>query len=284
MDIVLNSLSGELTDASLRLLPYGGTFLEMGKTDLREVGAIARKYPGVTYWPFETAEAGPARLGQILRQVVGLLTAGELAMLPVTAWDVRRAREAFRFMSQARHTGKLVLTIPPDAAARRSVETVLVTEGTEAFGGQVARYLAGAGGPRHLVLASGPGPGAVGASALAAGLAEAGAAVQVVACDVTDRPALAGLLTRVPVTEVVHAPGTGDDGGDGVAAMRRAVDGAWSVHELTLDKDLDALVLMSRGASTGGFHDGLSTCRRAAGWPAVSVVWGPAMSWRQDRA
>ena len=47
------------------------------------------------------------------------------------------------------------------------------------------------------------------------------------------------------------------------------------VHELTLDADLDASAPTSRGASTGGFHDGLAGYRRAAGWPAVSVAWGP---------
>ena len=36
MDIVLNCLAGELTDASLRLLPRAGVFVEMGKTDVRD--------------------------------------------------------------------------------------------------------------------------------------------------------------------------------------------------------------------------------------------------------
>ena len=41
MDIVLNALAGELTDASLRLLPRGGVFVEMGKTDVRDAGEVA---------------------------------------------------------------------------------------------------------------------------------------------------------------------------------------------------------------------------------------------------
>ena len=47
MDIVLNSLAGELTDASLRLLPRGGAFIEMGKTDVRDPAQVARDHPGV---------------------------------------------------------------------------------------------------------------------------------------------------------------------------------------------------------------------------------------------
>ena len=42
VDIVLNSLAGELDDASLRLLPRGGRFIEMGKTDIRDAGAGRR--------------------------------------------------------------------------------------------------------------------------------------------------------------------------------------------------------------------------------------------------
>ena len=130
MDIVLNALAGDLTDASLRLLPRGGVLAEMGKTDLRDPEVVAQQYPAVTYRAFDLADAGPGRLGQILAEVTGLLAGGVLALPPLRAWDVRRAGDAFRFMSQARHTGKIVLTIPADPAAPRPAGTVLVTGGT----------------------------------------------------------------------------------------------------------------------------------------------------------
>ena len=60
---------------------------------------------------------------------------GVLRALPVTAWDIRRAPEAFRFMSQARHVGKIVLTLP---ASIDPCGTVLVTGGTGGLGGLVA--------------------------------------------------------------------------------------------------------------------------------------------------
>ena len=41
VDVVLDSLAGEFVDASLRLLPRGGVFLEMGKTDIRDADAVA---------------------------------------------------------------------------------------------------------------------------------------------------------------------------------------------------------------------------------------------------
>ena len=106
--------------------------------------------------------------------MTGLLAGGELAMPPVRTWDVRRGREAFRFMSAARHTGKLVLTIPPDPAAPRDGGTVLVTGGTGTLGAPGGPHLADGAGA-----VSGPGswswpaagPAAPGAAALAADLA-----------------------------------------------------------------------------------------------------------------
>ena len=46
VDVVLNSLTGEFVDASLRLLPRGGRFLELGVADVRAPGAIAERYRG----------------------------------------------------------------------------------------------------------------------------------------------------------------------------------------------------------------------------------------------
>ena len=82
-----------------------------------------------------------------------------------------RPRPAFRYLAQARHAGKIVLTIP---AGPGRAGTVLVTGGTGALGALAARHLARPG--RALVLASRSGPAAPGAAALAAELAAAGAA------------------------------------------------------------------------------------------------------------
>ncbi|MFF9625781.1 beta-ketoacyl synthase N-terminal-like domain-containing protein, partial [Streptomyces griseosporeus] len=122
VDVVLDSLAGEFVDASLRALgSTGGRFIEMGKTDIRDPQEVADRHPGVTYRAFDLPEAGPELIGRMLDACLRLFEAGVLEPLPVTAWDVRRAPEAFRHVSQARHTGKVVLTIPrpidPDGTA-----------------------------------------------------------------------------------------------------------------------------------------------------------------------
>ncbi|MFI6457765.1 SDR family NAD(P)-dependent oxidoreductase, partial [Streptosporangium amethystogenes] len=295
IDVVLNSLTGEFIDASARLLRPGGRFIELGKLDIRD----QERFPGLSYHWFDVADAGPERLRQILGELVKLFAAGELRPLPFTAWDVRRGREAFRFMSQARHTGKIVLTMP----RRWNPEgTVLITGGTGGLGAEVARHLVAEHGVRHLLLASRRGLDAPGVVELRAELIAHGVEVTVAACDVADRDQVAALLARVdtehPLTAVIHTAGVLDDGTIASltaerldAVLRPKVDAAWHLHELTREADLAGFVVFSSLAGVMGnagqgnyaaanvWLDGLMARRRAQGLPGLSLAWG---LWAQE--
>jgi NADPH:quinone reductase-like Zn-dependent oxidoreductase len=76
VDVVLNSLAGEFVDASLRLLPRGGRFLEMGCR--LGPGAIA-KYRGVATGVCAGRSAESPRDAGLLKQLMGCLSRGPRA-------------------------------------------------------------------------------------------------------------------------------------------------------------------------------------------------------------
>jgi len=301
VDVILNALAGDFIDASLDLLPRGGRFVEMGKADIREADTVAAGHAGVEYQAFDVAEAGLDRIGEILGELVELFAAGSLRLLPILTWDVRRAVDAFRYLRDGRNIGKVVLTIP----RRLDPEgTVLITGGTGALGAAVARHLASTEGVRRLVLASRGGPEAPAAEQLRADLAELGCEARIAACDVAERAQLEELIGSIgpehPLTGVIHAAGTLDDGViealDGARVervMRPKADAATALHELTERLDLAQFVLFSSGAATMGnpgqgnyaaansFLDALAQSRRAQGLPGQALAWG---LWAQEGA
>jgi mycoketide-CoA synthase len=293
VDLVLDSLAGDFVDASLRLVAPGGVFLEMGKTDIREPAAIAAEYPGVRYRAFDLFESGPDRIQQMLAELAALFGEEVLRPLPVTTFDVRRAPAALRYLSQARHIGKVVMTMPDAWAAG----TVLITGGTGMAGWALARHVVNRHGVRNLVLVSRRGPDAPGAVELVTELTATGADVQLLACDAADREALAKVLADIPaqhpLSAVIHTAGALDDAVVTSltpermrSALRAKVDAVWNLHELTRDLDLSAFVMFSSMAGLVGssgqgnyaaansFLDGLAAHRQAHGLPAISLGWG----------
>ncbi|MCL2733177.1 MAG: SDR family NAD(P)-dependent oxidoreductase, partial [Actinomycetia bacterium] len=293
-DVVLDALAHEFVDASLRLLPRGGHFLEMGKTDIRDPEVVAQAHPGVRYRAFDMIEAGADRIQEMLGALAELFDAGALRPLPVTAFDVRRAPAAFRYLSQARHVGKVVLTVPrpidPDG-------TVLITGGTGTLGSLVARHLAEHHGARHLLLASRQGTNAPGAAELHDELAALGTRATITACDISDPGRLTDLLASIPqahpLTAVVHTAGTTRDAvltaqtPDHLAGvLPPKADAARLLHQATRHLDLSHFVLFSSAAGTLGnpgqanyaaantYLDALAHHRHAQGLPATSLAWG----------
>lgn len=219
-------------------------------------------------------------------ELAGLFDAGVLKPLPVTTFDVRRGRAALRYLSQARHIGKVVMTVPTGPGAGLASGTVLITGGTGMAGSTLARHLVAHHGVEELALLSRRGPDAPGAAELIAELEAAGARARVIACDAADRTALAAVITELsatrPLSGVIHAAGVLDDAmltsltPERIDSVLRAkIDAAWNLHELTRDLNLSAFVMFSSMAGLVGssgqgnygaansFLDALAAHRRA---------------------
>nr|WP_284706203.1 type I polyketide synthase [Micromonospora phytophila] len=172
--------------------------------------------------------------------------------------------------------------------------TALITGGTGALGRLVARHLVQRYGLRHLLLLS---RGSGSNSAEPRDLTDLGTSVTVVRCDVADRAQLARVLRDIPperpLTAVVHAAGTIDDGAitrltpQRLAHVLRAkVTGALNLYELTRDLKPAQFVLFSsviallggpgqaNYAAANAFLDGFASWGRAQGFPALSLNWG----------
>ncbi|XHL86344.1 SDR family NAD(P)-dependent oxidoreductase [Streptomyces niveus] len=293
VDVVLHSLTGELTDASLRLLAPGGRIVDLGRADRRDPRQTESDHPGTRYMSYELPD-DPERLRPTLTRLAALFDEGLLRPLPLTAVDMRHAPRAIRRVRDAAHIGKVVLTVsrPLDPGG-----TVLITGGTGSLGALAARHLAAEHGVRHLVLVSRRGPDAPGAAGLRARLAELGAQATLVACDTSDADALAAVVESVPadrpLTAVIHTAGAVDPAatrsltpGMLDAVLRPKADTAWHLHRLTRQLDLTAFVLYSSSvgvlglagqgnyAAANTFLDALAHHRVSQGLPAISLAWG----------
>ena len=315
VDVVLNSLAGEAMRRSLDVLKPFGRFLELGKRDFYENTPVGLRpfKNNISYFGIDADQlltGRPKLAARLFREVMALFREQALAPLPYRAFAANRVVDAFRVMQQARHIGKIVVTL---AEASPSVEHTLpavteqrfaresawlVTGGLSGFGLESARWLA-ARGVGHLVLVGRRGLATPGADAVVAALAAQGVKVWAEACDIGDGEAVAALIGRIkqtlpPLKGVLHAAASFDDrlitrldaaGIDGV--LQAKLLGAWHLHQATLDIPLEHFVLYSSittaignpgqanyVAANAGL-EGLATLRRQMGLPATCIGWGP---------
>jgi acyl transferase domain-containing protein/acyl carrier protein len=176
--------------------------------------------------------------------------------------------------------------------------TVLLTGGTGSIGVCIGPWLA-AHEARRVVLTSRSGPSAPGAARLAASMAGAGTAVEVVSCDLGVREQVTDLVSWIEesgpgLSTVLHSANTPflarveDTTREGLAAALGAkAAGAVHLDQATAGlKGLEEFVMFSSISATWGsndhgayaagnsFLDALAEDRRARGLPGTSIAWG----------
>ena len=301
VDIVLNSLAGDFIERSLSVLRKGGRFLELGKSGIWTPERVAQTRPDVAYHAIYLGEDEAPVVRALFPQLLARFGTGELRPLPHREFRLSQAVNAFRFMAQARHIGKIVIrhdrTMPGASGDMRGDGTYLVTGAFGGLGVMVARWLVERGA-RHLVLVGRGAPSAA-RDALLHDLEVAGARVVALRADVSSeddvRRVFATIDESMPALRgIVHAAGVTDDGAlleqdwgrfERVLAPKAA--GAWALHQAAEGRPLDFFVMFSSMVSIFGapiqssycaanaFLDGLAHYRRTEGLPASSINWGP---------
>lgn len=305
VDIVLNSLAGEMLDRSFDCVADGGTFLEIGKRGVwshERVEALGR---GIKYHVIDCndyAAETPQLVGQVFARVLNDIDSGHLPWLPCTTFAFEHAADAFRYMAQARHIGRVVLrhagTSWSNAHAIRSDATYLVTGGLKGLGFATARWL-GEQGARHLLLVARSEP-AGSAAADINQMRSCGVQVETLAADVSTQAGIEAIFARLaidmpPLAGVVHCAAILDDGVlvnqtttrlD--AVMGPKADAAWRLHvkleELACRPDFfvlfSSLSTVFGSAGQGNYVaanaclDALAHYRRSLGLAATSIGWG----------
>ncbi|HEX4448761.1 MAG TPA: SDR family NAD(P)-dependent oxidoreductase, partial [Polyangiaceae bacterium] len=300
VDVILNSLSGELIDASFRVLADGGRFVEIGKRGIKDAAWVNALGRGHAYFVVDWGETGdrePALIGAMLEKLVDELRQGKLAPLPRHVFALDEASRAFRFMAQARHAGRIVLRHgAPSPTSIRKDGTYLVTGGLSGLGPIVAGWLVDRGAGRVVLVSRRRVTPEV--NARLEPLRNRGTAIVAESLDVSDESALRGLLDRLrkdgpPLRGIVHSAGVLDDAGllqQDSAKMARVfapkIRGGWLLDALTRGDALDWFVLFSSVAAVLGspgqanhsaanaFLDLLARERKSRGLPGLSINWG----------
>jgi NADPH:quinone reductase-like Zn-dependent oxidoreductase/acyl carrier protein len=312
VDIVLNSLAGEAMEKSLRVLRSFGRFLEIGKRDILEKSKLE-------LLPFQHCLSYSAidldqlmfrdkpLVQEMMVELNKLFEGGIYHPLPYRLFSLSQAVNAFQYLQQSRHIGKIVISMQQPALVRhltqkqaltlRTDASYLITGGVSGFGLATAQWMVRQGA-RTLVLVNRGGNVSPEAAQAIEEMQAAGAQILVAAADVTQGQEVEKLLEGIqamlpPLRGIVHAAMVLEDGSilnTTAASLKRVLApkmlGAWNLHTQTCALPLDFFVSYSSISAEVGnpgqgnyaaanmFLNALSFYRQAQGLPALAVEWG----------
>ncbi len=311
VDVVLNSLAGEAMERSVACLRTFGRFVELGKRDyVNNTHMGLRPFSkNLSYFGVDLDQLTvnrPDVCEKIYYEVAHQFETGAFKPLPHSVFSAANVADAFHFMQQSSHIGKIIVRPPvPNSIQAIPPPFEINTDGahliTGAFGGfgmETAKWLVEKG-VRHLVMIGRQGPISATAKRLLNEFAKQGVVVVAEPCDVSDFRALDQLLKKVkqsmpPVVGVIHAAMVLEDtilANLNVERLNRVfapkVKGAENLDQLTRELKLDYFVLFStlvtlignpgqgNYVAANAFMEGLARRRRQEGLPALAIGWGP---------
>ncbi|KAL6897583.1 polyketide synthase [Trichoderma evansii] len=242
VDVVLNSLSGDLLHASWKCVAEFGTMIEIGKL----------------------SQQRPEQAAELLERCVGWIRDGKInAGAIARAFSADQVQDAFRFMQGGRHIGKIIVTMPDDTTSLqgikprplpnlRSDRSYILVGGLGGLGRSLATWMAenGAGELIFLSRSAQPGPKLDG---YVAELSSQGCSVQLVAGSVSDMAdvqrtvqsatkRIAGVINLSMVLRDITLQDMSFK--DWMTAVAPKVQGTWNLHH-AISSALDFFVLCS---------------------------------------
>ncbi|ORY69074.1 uncharacterized protein BCR38DRAFT_508552 [Pseudomassariella vexata] len=282
VDVVLNSLSGDLLHASWKCVAEFGIMVEIGKRDFQRRAKLAmemfeanRTFIGLDLRGL--SQSRPARAAELLDRCVELIRSGAIRGPTISGtFPAAEIQDAYRTMQAAKHIGKIVVEMPDgprdldsEQGGKSVMESVgfkptplfrsdrsyLLVGGLGGLGRAVATWMV-EHGARNLVFLSRSAQEGPEIQGFLADLRSQGCQVLLVVGSVSS---MADVQTAVdtataaqPIAGVINLSMVLKDVGlsemtfsDWTAAVEPKVKGTWNLHYATVSSPLDFFLLFS---------------------------------------
>ncbi|KAK0635463.1 hypothetical protein B0T17DRAFT_485578 [Bombardia bombarda] len=314
IDVIINSLTGDLLDASWRIVADGGTLVEIGKKDIVDRNTLSME-------PFDrncsframdfsyTQNIVDPLIERLLDQIFELVDGGHIkAIHPITTFSFDAIPAALAYIRSGRHIGKVVISdgdktdvqVPIRQATRnlalRSDASYLIVGGLKGLCGSLAIHMA-RHGARHIIVCSRSGVNDEASQKTVVNCAAYGCEVVEAKGDVADAdfinkvfteatPRIAGIIQGAMILrDKPYETMTVDDYH---TAIHAKVTGTWNLHEASnkQEQPLDFFTLLSSISGIVGnkgqanysagntFLDAFADYRQSLGLRANSVDLG----------
>lgn len=120
VDVVLNSLSGELLEESWNCVAHLGRFIEIGKRDIQANKYLQMENFGkaISFSAIDLIHLATykrATLARVMQEISGLMSQKAIkAITPITVYPISEVQRAFRTMQAGKHLGKIVIVPHPN--------------------------------------------------------------------------------------------------------------------------------------------------------------------------
>ncbi|KAH8650845.1 hypothetical protein BGZ60DRAFT_534031 [Tricladium varicosporioides] len=305
VDLVLNSLSGELLHESWKCVAPNGKLLELGKRDLEGSGQLDmrhflgnRSYCAIDMF-YQIVEH-PLMVQDILQRTLDLCEQGLLKPIqPVTQFAAADVKRAFRNFQAGDHIGKFIVKFPTDASLLQSSLNIqpiqfrpdaayLLVSGLRGLGKSLATWMIERGARNLLFLSRSAGLSEE-SKAIVEELESMGSSITMIRGSVDDIEDVerAVAASKKPIKGVFQLAMIQRDGPfidmkwvDWITVNKPKVKGTWNLHQTLLGHTLDffwmasSIVTVIGQAGQGNykaantFMEAFSQYRHSLGLPA----------------